>query len=537
MKDKKWYTNAVIYQMYPRSFKDTNGDGIGDLNGIIEKLDYLAGAERSLGVDAIWLTPIYRSPQKDFGYDISNYYDIDPIFGDMRTFDKLVSEAHRRGTAVIMDFVPNHTSSEHPWFLESRSSRDNPKRDWYIWRDPRPDGSAPNNWLGVFGGSAWEYDAKTKQYYMHSFLSHQPDLNWRNKEVRGEMLNVLKFWMGRGVDGFRTDAIYHLIKDDQFRDDPPNPNYVPDRDEPYSSLLHVFSAGQPEVIDAANTMCSVLEKGEFAQKFMVSESYISIQELAKLYRACDNKLHAPLNFNFISSPWSAREYKKIVDEFELSLGPDDVPNYVLGNHDRSRVASRLGHERARLAAMLLFALRGIAFIYYGDELGVEDAFIPPEKYLDPWGKNLLGFKVGRDPERTPMQWDGSKFAGFSRVKPWLPFFNNQRELNVESELQDSRSMLSLYRNLIRLKQTLPALAQGAYKPIESRSENIFAFVREHDKGNALVMLNFGEREEKAACDVKKATIVCNSYLNRATGEEVDLNQLVLRPYEGYIFTL
>lgn len=528
-----WYKNALVYQVYPRSFKDSNGDGIGDLNGIIEKLDYLNGKEDSLGVDAIWLNPIYKSPQKDFGYDISNYRDIDPVFGDLKIFDRLVSEAHLRGIKIIMDFVPNHTSSEHPWFLESRSSRGNPKRDWYIWQDGKGDGP-PNNWLSVFGGSAWEHDDKTGQYYLHTFLADQPDLNWRNKEVREEMLNVMKFWLARGVDGFRTDALYHLVKDDKFRDDLSNPNYVPGKNEPYNSLIHEYSAGRPELLDTANAMCAVM--GESAGKFMVSESYLGIAEMAKLYKACDDKLHAPMNFNFIGMPWDAAAYKKIVDEFETSLSPNDVPNYVFGNHDRSRVASRLGQEKVRLAAMLLFTLRGMAFVYYGDELGMEDAQIPDEKCLDPWGKNVPDLGLSRDPERTPMQWNNSKYAGFSNVKPWLPFFDQPERRNVEAEAEDPHSTLSLYKRLIRLRRTSDALKDGKYRPIESKSPNVFAFAREHDKDRALIMLNFGEKEETAACEVKDAKTICNSLLNCGAGEETNLETFVLKPYEGYVFS-
>lgn len=537
----KWYKNAVVYQIYPRSFKDSNGDGIGDLGGIIEKLDYLNdGTDNSLGVDAIWLNPVYKSPQKDFGYDVSDYYDIDPIFGNLKIFDRLIVEAHKRGIKVLMDFVPNHTSSEHPWFLESRSSRDNPRRDWYIWRDgeklqgDRATSDPPNNWLSVFGGSAWEYDEKTGQYYMHSFLPDQPDLNWRNTKVRDEMLRVMKFWLARGADGFRTDAIYHLMKDSQFRDDPPNPNYLPSKDEPYNQLLHIYSAGQPEIFDAANAMCSLL--GHEGGKFMVSEAYIGVAEMSKFYKACNNKAHAPLNFNFLSLPWSAAAYKKVVDDLESSLKEDDVPNYVLGNHDRPRVASRLGQARARLVAMLLSTLRGMAFIYYGEELGMEDVLIPDERRLDPWGKNLPGFKVGRDPERTPMQWDDSEYAGFSAVKPWLPLFDNLQKQNVTSESEDARSMLSFYKKLIHLRKNSAAFQEGVYKPIASASQNVFAFARERGDERALVMLNFGENEEKAECDIKEAKAICNSYLDCSVGEEINTEKFILRPLEGYIFS-
>lgn len=530
----KWWQEAVVYQIYPRSFKDSSGDGIGDLAGIIEKLDYLQnGKENSLGVDAIWLNPIYTSPQKDFGYDVSDYYNIDPIFGDLRTFDELLKQAHQRGLKVIMDFVPNHTSENHAWFLESRASKSNKKRDWYIWRDGKGK-EPPNNWLSVFGGSAWEYDKKTGQYYLHTFLKEQPDLNWRNQEVRQEMLNIMKFWLERGVDGFRTDALYHLVKDAEFRDDPPNPDYVQGRDEPYNSLLHIFSAGRPELLETTETMCSVLEN--IGGAFMVSESYLAIPEMAKLYKACNNKLHAPLNFNFLSAPWSAKGYKKIVDDFELHLSEDDVPNYVLGNHDRSRVASRLGQKRTRLAAMLLFTLRGMAFVYYGEELGMEDAKIPPEKAKDPWRKNLPGFGVGRDLERTPMQWDDSRFVGFSDKEPWLPFFSSPHLHNVKTESSDESSMLSLYRKLIHFRKKSPALTEGSYQPIESTNHEIFAFCREHEKERLLVVLNFYDKEQKAECNQGQGKLIYSTYLDKKSDDKIDSQTCVLRPYEGCIIS-
>lgn len=386
-----WWRRTVVYQIYPRSFRDSDKDGVGDLNGIIEKLDYLNdGTDRSLGMNAIWLNPIYKSPMKDFGYDISDYRDVDPMFGNLKAFDHVVKEAHRRNIKIIMDFVANHTSSEHPWFKESRSSKGNPKRNWYIWRDAKPDGSPPNNWLSVFGGSAWTYDEETKQYYMHSFLPDQPDLNWRDKAVRDEMADILRFWLKRSVDGFRTDAVYHLIKDAEFRDDPPNLNYAAGRQDPYKSLLHIYSQGRPELKETTNTLCNVLgvHSGDV---YMVSEAYIGVPQMAEFYQACDNGLHAPLNFNLMTIPWSGVSFKRFIDDFETSLRPSDWPNYVLGNHDRSRLATRIGQERARLAAMLMFTLRGMPFIYYGEELGMEDVTIPESDCLDPRGKNVPGF--------------------------------------------------------------------------------------------------------------------------------------------------
>lgn len=547
-----WTRSAVVYQIYPRSFKDSNRDGIGDLKGIINKLDYLNdGTEKSLGIGAIWLNPIYASPMKDFGYDISDYRKIDPVFGTLDDFDRLIVESHKRGIKVLMDFVPNHTSDEHPWFKESRSSRDNKKRDWYIWRDPKSDarlqdgqGGAPNNWLSVFGGSAWTRDDATGQYYMHSFLPSQPDLNWRNQEVRDEMGEILRFWLKKGVDGFRTDAVYHLIKDDKFRDDPPNPNYVAGRNEPYDSLLHIYSQGRPELIETANAICNIL--GEHSNDaYMVSEAYLDLPHMIELYKACDNGLHAPFNFNLMTLPWSGESFKKFIDEFEARLGPNDWPNYTFGNHDRSRVATRLGQARARLAAALQFALRGMPFIYYGDELGMEDVSIAPETIRDPWGKNVPGFNVGRDPERTPMQWDASPHAGFSAAKPWLPIAGNYKTINVSAESDDPRSMLNFYRTLIHVRAKSEALLSGAYRPLNLQGNgNVFSFIREHGGEGVFVAINFSDEEYNVSFSQnmlfgfspRKCRIVCNTGCD-SFGEDINIERMNLRPYEATLITL
>ncbi|MFQ5863095.1 MAG: alpha-amylase family glycosyl hydrolase [Candidatus Brocadiales bacterium] len=533
---ENWSRRAVVYQIYPRSFKDSNGDGVGDLNGIIEKLDYLNdGTEKSLGIGAIWLSPIYKSPMVDFGYDISDYYDIDPLFGNLKTFDKLIFEAHRRGIKVIMDFVPNHTSSQHPWFLESRSSRNNPKRDWYIWRDPKRDGLPPNNWLSVFGGSAWTLDENTQQYYLHSYLAEQPDLNWRNQEVRDEMVQVLKFWLNRRADGLRTDAIYYVIKDVEFRDDPQNPNYIPGKDDPYNALFHIYSQGRPEIFDTTNTLCEVI--GKYEDKFMVSEVYLDLPDMVKMYKACANKLHAPFNFNLMNIPWDAGEYKKFIDDFEELLTPEDLPIYVLGNHDRSRLASRLGRDRARLAAMLLLTLRGMPFIYYGEELGMKDVQIPTKKVKDPWEKQTPGFRLGRDPERTPMQWNTGPYAGFSDVEPWLPVAEDYKKCSVETDSADPHSMFNLYRQLIHFRKDSPALLQGSYRSLDIENNNILGFVRESVEEKLLILLNFSGEEEGLSLTSQKAKVICNTYLDKEFREEIDLKNFSLRPYEGYVFTL
>lgn len=532
MPNHSWSRKSVFYQIYPLSFKDSNGDGRGDLQGILEKLDYLNdGSEQSLGIDALWLSPVYKSPMADFGYDISDYRSIDAVFGDMEAFERLLAEVHRRGMKLVMDFVPNHTSSEHPWFLESRSSLKNSKRDWYLWHDPKPDGSPPNNWLSVFGGSGWTLDEKTGQYYFHTFLPQQPDLNWRNLEVREAMMDVLRFWLKKGVDGFRTDSAYHLIKDGELRDDPPNPDYNPGKSDPYDALLHIHSQDRPKLFETTNALCEVV--GAHGDKFMISEAYLALPAMMQFYHACRNGIHHPFNFNLITMPWEAGAYKQFVDEFEASLDEEDFPNYVLGNHDRSRVASRLGDERARLAAFLLLTLRGMPFIYYGDEIGMKDAEIPPEKLKDPLEKRVPGFHLGRDPERAPMQWNSEPQAGFSKGEPWLQPAKDYKERNVERELRDPKSILSLYRRLIHGRKKSPALLSGKYVPVESGNNSVFAFMREEGDERALVLINFSDKEERVSPPFAKGKISCNSFMD-AEARETSLDGFRLRPYEGYL---
>src|SRR3989344_2957623 len=421
-----WSRNAVVYQIYPLSFKDSNHDGSGDLNGIISSLHYLNdGTSNSLGIGAIWISPIYKSPMKDFGYDISDYYDINPLFGSLADFDRLIKEAHKREIKAIMDFVINHTSSEHPWFLESKSSLNNPRRNWYIWRDPKEDGSPPNNWLSIFGGSAWTFDETTRQYYFHSFLPEQPDLNWRNEAVRNEMMGVVRFWLKRGVDGFRVDALDTLMEDGYLRDDPANPKYDVKIDEEYKSLEHSFSRVPSETKYCTNILCNTVS--EFENKFVISEAYAKIPLMAEMFRSCDKTIHSPFNFNLMRLPWKAEEFKKFVDEYEKSLRPEDWPNYVFGNHDRPRLRDRTGESKLKVAAMLLLTLRGMPFIYYGEELGMKNAKVSTEEIKDMFALRVNNPKSSRDPERSPMQWNADANAGFSEVKPWLPLADDYKQ--------------------------------------------------------------------------------------------------------------
>lgn len=508
MDSHQWWQHGVVYQVYPRSFQDSNADGIGDLAGIAGRLDYLEW----LGVDAIWISPVYPSPMADFGYDVSDYTGIHPIFGSMEDFDRLLAEAHERGIKVVMDLVPNHTSDRHPWFEESRSSRDNPKRDWYIWHDAGPDGGPPNNWLSVFGGSGWEWDPRTEQYYYHAFLKEQPDLNWRNPAVQDAMLDVMRFWLEKGVDGFRVDVMWHMIKDAQFRDNPPNPHYQPG-ELPYDQLLPVYSTDQPEVHDIVARMRALLD--HYEDRVMIGEIYLPIDKLVLYYGDEGRGAHLPFNFQLIVLPWDAKEIFAAVSTYEASLPPGGWPNWVLGNHDKTRIASRVGQEQARVAAMLLLTLRGTPTIYYGDELAMHDVPIPLDRVRDPQGINYQDAAFSRDPQRTPMQWDSGLHAGFTTAEPWLPVAWDWRRRNAARQREDPDSMLSLHRRLIELRRSEPALSVGDYAPI-AVSGNVMAFLRSHAGRRFLVALNLGHGPailEPATVPVN-GTIVVGTHVDR-----------------------
>jgi alpha-glucosidase len=465
---------------------DSNGDGVGDLAGITSRLDYL----QSLGVTAIWISPIYPSPMADFGYDVSDYTGIHPLFGSLDDFDRLIAEAHRREIRVILDYVPNHTSDQHPWFIESRSSTDNPKRDWYIWRHARPGGAVPNNWLSHFGGTAWEWDEQTRQYYYHAFLKEQPDLNWRNPKVQAAMMDVLRFWLDRGVDGFRVDVIWELIKDQQFRDNPVNERYVPGEGRPYLQLLPLHNADQPEVHEVIRQIRSVID--EYQERVLIGEIYLPLDRLMRYYGENGPECHMPYNFSLVLLPWDARRITRSIEKYEHALPEGAWPNWVLGNHDVPRIATRAGSDQARVAAMLLLTLRGTPTMYYGDELGMESVPVPPEVEQDPVGKNI-GSGFSRDPSRTPMQWDAGPSAGFTTGTPWLPLSDDSERVNVAALSEDPESLLSLYRRLIALRQSEAALSVGSYEAVPADGD-LLAYIREHDGERFVVVLNLGREE-------------------------------------------
>ncbi len=493
MAESVWWQRGIIYQIYPRSFQDSGDDGIGDLAGIRRRLDHLV----RLGVDALWISPFYPSPMADFGYDVADYCGVDPIFGTLADFDALVAEAHGRKLKVIVDFVPNHTSDRHPWFVESRTSRTNARRDWYLWRDPAPDGGPPNNWQSNFGGSGWTLDATTGQYYYHAFLAAQPDLNWRNRAVRDAMYDAMRFWLERGVDGFRIDVLYHLIKDAAFRDNPPNPDFR-DGDPSWHRWLPLYTADRPEVQDILVEMRDVV--GAFdapgRERLLIGELYLPLDRLVAYYgREIHGRLSGvqlPFNFQLIGAPWNARAIEKIVRDYEAALPAHGWPNWVLGNHDQSRIATRVGPAQARIAAMLLLTLRGTPTVYYGDEIGMRDVPIPVAEVQDPLERNEPGKGLGRDPERTPMQWDGTPNAGFSSARPWLRLADDWRDVNVERLATQPGSMLWLVRALTTLRRAHPALATGSYETVSCDDASL-VYRRSAGSSSVLVALNFTDR--------------------------------------------
>jgi len=493
---RSWWREAVFYQVCPRSFADSNHDGVGDLPGITARLDHLA----KLGVDAIWLSPFYPSPGVDFGYDVRDHCDVDPILGTLADADVLLAQAHAGGLRVVVDFVPNHTSERHPWFLESRRSPEDPKRHWYLWRDGKPDGAPPNNWRSVFGGPAWTLDPRTGQYYYHAYLEQQPDLNWRNPQVRQAMLEVMRFWLRRGVDGFRVDALRHLIKDARLRDNPLNRGYRLGGN-PYDALLPIHSADQPEIHEVIAAMRRVLDEAGGAGTadgghVMVGELYLPIERLVRYYGQDGGGVHLPSNMHLISTPYGAGQIADLVDRYEAALPAGAWPNWVLGNHDRHRIATRVGCEQARVAAMLLLTLRGTPTLYYGDEIGMHDVPIPTGSLRDRFERNVPGIRAGRDSERTPLQWDASPNAGFcpAGVRPWLPVADDYRTVNVVAQTHDPGSMLSLYRRLIALRHREWALAVGSYRLVLA-SGDLLAYAREHAGRRLLVALNLGPQPQ------------------------------------------
>ncbi len=530
----KWWQSGTVYQIYPLSFMDSDGDGKGDLQGIRSKLDYL----QELGVDAIWSSPIFPSPLHDFGYDVADYTDINPLFGDLAAFDELVADAHARGMKVILDLVPNHTSIDHDWFVEARKSRDNPKRDWYHWRDPKFDADGnrlpPNNWQSFFGGDAWEWDEATGQYYLHLFDVSQPDLNWDNPDVRTAIYDAMRFWFERGVDGFRVDVMWLLIKDRDYRDEPENEHWKPGIHS-FAKHHHIYTQDQPDVQQIVREMRSVSD--EYQDRVIIGEIYLPNDRLMRYYGEFPDKAldgaHLPFNFCLITNNFDAETVAMLVNQYEQDLPSGAWPNWVLGNHDRPRIASKAGPERAALAMMLLLTLRGTPTIYYGEEIGLENVELPDEFVNDPAATDGNLRNPGRDPERTPMQWDDSDHAGFTMGSPWLPVGPDYDVRNVKVQAADPVSQLSLTKALLALRRAEPALHVGDYQYVSS-DKQCFVYERQDGAARFVIALNFdGEAAEvrlPGAGDIVMSTL--DPQKRASTGD-----MLALAPYEGMIVRL
>ena len=520
----RWWQRAVVYEITPISFQDSNGDGKGDLPGLMSRVDYLAW----LGIDAVWLTPIYPSPMLDLGYDIREFCDINPLFGTLEHFDRFVTMLHERGLRLMLDFVPNHTSDQHPWFIESRCSRTSVKRDWYVWADPAPNGGPPNNWLSRFGGSAWEWDEQTEQYYYHSFLLEQPDLNWRNEELRHAMADVLRFWLRRGVDGFRVDASAVLAEDALLRDDPPNPQ-SDDRTPPPQRLKRIFTDDRPESLAYLEEIRTVID--EFDDRVLAGEVQGKTDRIGHFYGNDKPRLHLPLNFCLLDSPWDALSLQANIDAYFNALPAGAWPDWVIGGHDKSRVASKIAQAGARVLAMLVMTLRGTPFLFAGDELGMEQVPIPPNRVQDPFEKLVGGHGLSRDPERSPMRWDDSEYGGFTAGEPWLPMGDDVAARNVKAFQRDERSVLWLYRRLIMLRRTEPPLVEGEYVPLRSRHD-ILTFIRQLNGVKLLVALNIVPQPRRLALH-DRGTLLLTTYLDREGGPI----PTVLRADEGVVVKL
>ena len=520
-----WWRSSVFYQIYPRSFADSNGDGIGDLDDITEHLDYLNdGTDQSLGIDAIWLSPINPSPLKDWGYDVSDYCDVHPELGDLASFDRLIREARRRGIKIILDLVPNHTSDHHRWFRESRSSRTNPKRDWYIWKPGTPD-RTPNNWVSIFGGPAWKWDDATGEWYLHLFLEGQPDLNFRDPEVVAAMHDVLRFWLDRGAAGYRVDVIHGMIKDAQFRDNPALEKVEwGSQTDVDLKQVHLYDVDQPEVHDLIRGFRKVID--EYDDRMMVGEVWPHDNQSLALYLRPD-ELQQAFNFRFLFCPWDAARFRAQVEIIERILPAGSWPTWTLSNHDFPRHISRHEHgaateARARLSVVMLLGLRGTPFLYYGEEIGMPNVMIPRERWRDP---------VGRDGCRTPMQWSAD--GGFSKSNaPWLEL-GDCTAVNVAKQMNDPASMLSFYRRAIRVRRNSPALTAGTIRVIEAPGD-CFVFVREAAGSRAMIALNFAD--EARDIETPSGKILLSSHLSREPGG-IKAGRQRLSPNEAVIIDI
>lgn len=532
MRSQPWWRGAVIYQIYPRSFMDTNADGVGDIPGIVQKLDYIA----SLGVDAIWISPFFKSPMHDFGYDISDYRDVDPLFGTLDDFDLLIDEAHKRGIKVMIDQVLSHTSAEHEWFKESRQSRDNPKADWYVWADPNEDGTPPNNWLAIFGGSAWEWDSRRGQYYLHNFLKSQPDLNFHCEDVQNQILQEVEFWLKRGVDGLRLDAINFCFHDKQLRNNPPKSASERkargfSEDNPYAFQWHTYNNTQPENLAFLQRLRNLMDKYPNTVTLGEISSDDSLATMAE-YTADNDKLHMAYSFELLADEFSAAYIRETVGTLESRLN-DGWPCWSIGNHDVPRVASRWGKEDACdalsivLNAMLL-SLRGSVCCYQGEELGLKEAELTFEQLQDPYGITFWPKFKGRDGCRTPMPWDSQQHAGFSNGAPWLPVADDHKDKNVTVQQQADLSVLQAYKQFIAWRKKQPEILYGDIAFLSSH-ESTLAFTRSYEGSTLFAAFNLSNTEQVVNLPAGEWTALEGHGLSAA----VNATQITLPPFGGF----
>jgi alpha-glucosidase len=529
--DFLWWRDGVIYQIYPRSFADSNNDGIGDLAGITSKLDYLS----DLGVDAIWLSPIYPSPDVDFGYDVADYCGIDSKFGDMSDFDTLLDSTHKHNIRIVMDLVLNHTSDQHPWFQQSCQSKDNPKRDWYMWHDANPKGGLPNNWQSRFGGSGWAWNESSKQYYFHMFFKEQPDLNWRNPQVRKKILDMMEFWLAKGVDGFRLDVFNAYFKNASYKNNPFKPG-LPGFDR----QSHIYDIDQPEMMPLLAEMRSLLDS--YPQRYAVGETFMASPERAASYSG-SKALNATFDFSFLENRFKAKKFYNSIHQWENLLKDHTWPNYVLNNHDVPRSSSRYvrGENDARLkvlAAMIL-TLRGTPYLYYGEEIGMRDIKIQNKSDVkDPVGRHYWPFYKGRDGCRSPMQWDDQANGGFSQHSPWLPVHENYKTRNVENQQQNPDSLFHFYRRLLQIRKENPALQKGMYQPITFDPQRLLAYIRQTHDQIVLIAINFSRRKVGL---VVSSSLIRNEWTllistHRDKLPPIEDRKIKLEPYEALLIS-
>ncbi len=528
-----WWQDCVVYQIYPRSFQDSNGDGIGDIPGIIQRLDYL----QSLKVDAIWLSPIFLSPMADFGYDVSDYCAIDPVFGTMGDVESLLQEAHARSIRVIFDMVLNHTSKEHPWFIQGRESADAETSDFYIWSD-----TIPNNWHAAFGGRAWTYDNKRKQYYLHSFLPDQPDLNWRNPKAVDAIFSQLSFWLDKGVDGFRLDVINCIVKDEALRN---NPKIIGSRPRPYDMQRHIFDRNRPESHQKLKMMRKLIDSYE--QRMLVGEIMVELPgepELAASFLGrFQDELNLCFDFSLAYTRFSALKWKRVAKRWYEAVGRHRVPTWVLNNHDIPRIINRLrGNEsKARLAALFLLTQRGAIFLYYGEELGLPNSKVARTSMHDPLGKRYWPFHPGRDPQRGPMIWNTGEGNGFSTGLSWLPTAKAANRYSVENQELESDSMLHMYRRLIALRKEDEVLRNGVCSFLDATSVHILAYCREVEDDQRLILLNMSaKRQTFKVPQLNKSDVKCERIFDTAALTKEPLVQggeFSLEAYQGCIYRL